>query len=119
DPAGQLDQVSEDSAPGTSAGTQLGRALHAATGRAAYLIPAGLGGSRMTPRPNTNVGWYLGPTDRGDTDRSTPLGSAMYPAPASATPTGAPSSGARCTGRWSRAGNARTPSPARNPRVGR
>ncbi|HLV13027.1 MAG TPA: sialate O-acetylesterase [Trueperaceae bacterium] len=78
DPAGQLDQVSEDSAPGTSAGTQLGRALHAATGRAAYLIPAGLGGSRMTPRPNTNVGWYLGPTDLGDTDRSTLFGSAMY-----------------------------------------
>ena|GEM_PF-1852822 len=86
DPTGQLDQVSEDAAPGTSAGTALGRMLHAGdeaagvvgTGRAAYLIPAALGGSRMTPRPNTGIGWYLGPSDLSGTDRGTLFGSAMY-----------------------------------------
>lgn len=86
DPTGQLDQVSEDATPGTSAGTALGRLLHAGdeaagvvgTGRAAYLIPAALGGSRMTPRPNTGVGWYLGPSDLSGTDRGTLFGSAMY-----------------------------------------
>ncbi len=92
DPTGQLDQVSEDADPGTSAGTTLGRLLAAGdegvgvtgTGRAAYLIPAALGGSRMTPRPNTNVGWYLGPADLADTDRETLYGSAMYRALSSA-----------------------------------
>lgn len=86
DPSGQLDPVSEDATPGTSAGTALGRLLHAGdeaagvvgTGRAAYLIPAALGGSRMTPRPNTNVGWYLGSDDLAATDRGTLFGSAMY-----------------------------------------
>lgn len=86
DPTGQLDVVSEDADPGTSAGTSLGRLLAVGdedagvtgTGRAAYLIPAALGGSRMTPRPITNVGWYLGPADLAGTDRDTLYGSAMY-----------------------------------------
>lgn len=85
DPTGQLDTVSKDAAPGASAGTALGRLLNAGdegagvagTGRAAYLIPAGLGASRMTPR-DTNVGWYLGPEDLTATDRGTLFGSAMY-----------------------------------------
>src|SRR5690606_7986130 len=50
DPMGQLDVVSEDADPGTSAGTSLGRLLAVGdedagvtgTGRAAYLIPAAL-----------------------------------------------------------------------------
>ncbi len=91
DPAGQRDSISLDSTVGTSAGTALGRSLRdgndsaavAATGRDTYLIPAALGGSRMTPRSGP-VGWYLGSDDLAGTSRATLFGSAAYRALVSA-----------------------------------
>ncbi len=85
DATDQLDNVSKDSTPGTSPGTQLGRLLNAGdesagivgTGRPAYLIPAALGASRMTPRGD-GVGWYLGSSDLSQTNRATLFGSAAY-----------------------------------------
>src|SRR5690606_24714598 len=53
----------------------------AATDRYVYLIPAGRGASRLTPRttgPDTGSGWHISPADLAGTDRNTLVGSAAY-----------------------------------------
>lgn len=82
----QLDSISSDSTNLVSAGVTLGRLLNGgdesagigATDRYVYLIPAALGGSRLTPRPLTGVGWRVSSDDLADTNRSTLFGSAAY-----------------------------------------
>jgi hypothetical protein len=86
---GQLDMISFDSVNLVSAGVQLGRLLNggdedagiAATDRYVYLIPAGRGASRLTPRTtgaDTGAGWHIDSTDLANTNRDTLFGSAAY-----------------------------------------
>lgn len=97
---GQVDCVSADQGAGTSAGTSLGRTLRngsagvEGTGRDVYLIPAALGGTRVSPHKREDncvypdyIGWNLDsvyPGSLAGTDRDTLFGSAVYRALVSA-----------------------------------
>ena len=85
--AGQVDDVSQEDdgtnprfVPGYSFGTRLGHLLADATGFGSYLIPAALGGSRVTLLPADPESWLPG----APLDRNTLFGSAVFRARVSA-----------------------------------